>query len=477
MEENRGRRPGSAARVIRLSRWSARRAGAAPWAPWRWALRPRSMAPAPADVVLFLDSAGVAEVNLQALIDQRPFHLHACASSGRTRPARRAPRSAPPSAPSATSDARRPRPSRAGLYPNPTSGFSLRRRSPGRPRANVGVPPSPSTPATGTCTWRLGTHLLELYGPQRHSPRSQPRRLLQRTSGRRRPWSPCDRQQGVRPPGEGERQSGPRLRLGATSCSSRAPASRAVATTGRWPGLQNTLERRPPGLPPTTAACSQRSSSRMGASTAGGLPRLQARARRRDGPAGSTASSPIPLISEEGPATSRATPGHSAAATPASGSARPASTRGKTPTRPKKRPKRPSGRSKSKIKAKPKPEPPPAAEVPDAAERRTPRAVRRHAGPAAAARHLVNRFSYGITPGLTCEVTAAGGHLAWFDQQLERRPRTDPYDAWWPDLTLDARTMYQRQVDKVTRHAGRSPTTSAAGRRCAGSPRPTRCWR
>ena len=67
------------------------------------------------------------------------------------------------------------------------------------------------------------------------------------------------------------------------------------------------------------------------------------------------------------------------------------------------------------------------------------------------ARHLVNRFSYGVTGALAAEVHAAGGHLAWFDQQLAQ-----PYDAataavadWWPDTHLDAATIYQRQTDQV----------------------------
>ena len=34
------------------------------------------------------------------------------------------------------------------------------------------------------------------------------------------------------------------------------------------------------------------------------------------------------------------------------------------------------------------------------------------------ARHLVNRFSFGITPALVEEVKDAGGHLAWFERQL-----------------------------------------------------------
>ena len=65
------------------------------------------------------------------------------------------------------------------------------------------------------------------------------------------------------------------------------------------------------------------------------------------------------------------------------------------------------------------------------------------------ARHLALRFSYGLTPELVSAVKGAGGGLAWFDAQLDR-----PYDAtadaslcdWWPDLHLDAATIWQRQV-------------------------------
>jgi uncharacterized protein (DUF1800 family) len=63
-----------------------------------------------------------------------------------------------------------------------------------------------------------------------------------------------------------------------------------------------------------------------------------------------------------------------------------------------------------------------------------------------AARHLVNRFSYGITPQLAAEVRAAGGHLAWFDQQLATAydGSADNLCDWWPDLHLDATTLWER---------------------------------
>lgn len=62
------------------------------------------------------------------------------------------------------------------------------------------------------------------------------------------------------------------------------------------------------------------------------------------------------------------------------------------------------------------------------------------------ARHLVNRFSYGITPELAAEVRAAGGHLAWFDQQLATAydGAADNLCDWWPDLHLDAQDLWAR---------------------------------
>lgn len=66
----------------------------------------------------------------------------------------------------------------------------------------------------------------------------------------------------------------------------------------------------------------------------------------------------------------------------------------------------------------------------------------------AASAHLVRRFSYGLTPALTAEVTAAGGGLAWFEKQL-----ATAYDGgetiadWWPDLHLDPQAIWARHAD------------------------------
>ncbi|SDD79120.1 DUF1800 domain-containing protein [Nocardioides lianchengensis] len=121
---------------------------------------------------------------------------------------------------------------------------------------------------------------------------------------------------------------------------------------------------------------------------------------------------------------------------------------GRKPAKSKK-PKKPKRPTKAKPKPTPTPAKPTPAPKPSPASPYAPGSFPATPVLATAARHLVNRFSYGITPALTAEVRAAGGHLAWFDKQLERTPSADPYAEWWPDLTLDAKTMYQRQVDQV----------------------------
>ncbi|WP_168929649.1 DUF1800 domain-containing protein [Nocardioides sp. GY 10127] len=69
------------------------------------------------------------------------------------------------------------------------------------------------------------------------------------------------------------------------------------------------------------------------------------------------------------------------------------------------------------------------------------------------ARHVASRFSYGVTPALAKQVRAAGGGLAWFEAQVEAaRTRADDADVlmdWWPDLHLDAQTVWQNQANEV----------------------------
>lgn len=68
-------------------------------------------------------------------------------------------------------------------------------------------------------------------------------------------------------------------------------------------------------------------------------------------------------------------------------------------------------------------------------------------------RHLVRRFSYGITPALARDVRRAGGAAAWFDQQL--RPDSvpdrdaDAVRGWWPSLDRDCTDLWQRQKSGV----------------------------
>ncbi len=65
-----------------------------------------------------------------------------------------------------------------------------------------------------------------------------------------------------------------------------------------------------------------------------------------------------------------------------------------------------------------------------------------------AARHLVNRFTYGITPETVTQVRVAGGHLAWFDQQLATAydGSADGLADWWPDLHLGPTELWSRNT-------------------------------
>lgn len=71
----------------------------------------------------------------------------------------------------------------------------------------------------------------------------------------------------------------------------------------------------------------------------------------------------------------------------------------------------------------------------------------------ASARHLVGRFSYGITPALARDVRAAGGADDWFEQQL--RPgavadeAADALRSWWSGLSRSPTELWQRQRDGV----------------------------
>ena len=64
-------------------------------------------------------------------------------------------------------------------------------------------------------------------------------------------------------------------------------------------------------------------------------------------------------------------------------------------------------------------------------------------------RHLVTRFSYGVTPQLAGEVRRAGGARRWFDQQLSPGRVADTSAArvrgWWPSLGRGPANLWQRQ--------------------------------
>lgn len=71
----------------------------------------------------------------------------------------------------------------------------------------------------------------------------------------------------------------------------------------------------------------------------------------------------------------------------------------------------------------------------------------------AASRHLVGRFSYGVTPALARQVRAAGGAQQWFEQQLDPDAVPDAYAdglrSWWSGLARGATEIWHRQRDGV----------------------------
>jgi hypothetical protein len=69
------------------------------------------------------------------------------------------------------------------------------------------------------------------------------------------------------------------------------------------------------------------------------------------------------------------------------------------------------------------------------------------------ARHLVSRFSYGVTPGLAKQVVARGGAQAWFEWQLEPSAILDRSTAeladWWPGLRYSGPQAWSRHASDV----------------------------
>jgi hypothetical protein len=71
----------------------------------------------------------------------------------------------------------------------------------------------------------------------------------------------------------------------------------------------------------------------------------------------------------------------------------------------------------------------------------------------AADRHLVGRFSYGITPRLAKDVRRAGGAQAWFERQLAPRRikdrKADQIEHWWPSLHRGPGELWSRQIQGI----------------------------
>jgi uncharacterized protein (DUF1800 family) len=68
-------------------------------------------------------------------------------------------------------------------------------------------------------------------------------------------------------------------------------------------------------------------------------------------------------------------------------------------------------------------------------------------------RHLVSRFSYGITPKLAQEVRRVGGAQRWFERQLNpkaiRDKQTDKIAHWWPSLHRKPGELWYRQTEGI----------------------------
>lgn len=90
--------------------------------------------------------------------------------------------------------------------------------------------------------------------------------------------------------------------------------------------------------------------------------------------------------------------------------------------------------------------------------RRRGRRIVEHRAPAVSAlgpaqRHLVRRFSWGITPELASDVRRAGGARPWFEKQLGPAGITDlagsAINGWFPSLAQTPQRIFQNQVDDV----------------------------
>lgn len=68
-------------------------------------------------------------------------------------------------------------------------------------------------------------------------------------------------------------------------------------------------------------------------------------------------------------------------------------------------------------------------------------------------RHLVGRFSYGVTPALARQVRRQGGPRAWFEKQLDPArtgdSATDDYLSWWSGLSRGPAELATRQAQGI----------------------------
>ncbi|MDQ3484535.1 MAG: DUF1800 domain-containing protein [Actinomycetota bacterium] len=96
-----------------------------------------------------------------------------------------------------------------------------------------------------------------------------------------------------------------------------------------------------------------------------------------------------------------------------------------------------------------------AVAVPGVAEAATYTPVRYRGAPllSRSTRHLVSRFSYGVTPALAARVRKQGGGGDWFDNQLAPASisdtAADALMSWWPSLARDAPELWTRQIADI----------------------------
>ncbi len=73
-------------------------------------------------------------------------------------------------------------------------------------------------------------------------------------------------------------------------------------------------------------------------------------------------------------------------------------------------------------------------------------------------KHLVSRFSYGLTPTLATQVRAAGGARAWWERQLTPAAVPDAFadqlQSWWPTLGQSPQDMWAADKTGMMRAFG-----------------------